>query len=100
MNDLELLSRNQQIQNEVESGHAGPALVIGHIEKSLDRLVDSTGGMAVDLDHIAEKPIGEAAFSLELDSLHEGLDPVEVLGDCELVDEYGVEGFIGIVVFA
>lgn len=56
--------------------------------------------MAVNLDHVAEESIGKAAFPLGLDSLHQRFDPVEVFGDRELVDDGGVEGFIGIVVLA
>lgn len=100
MDHLKLLRGNQQIQHAVERGDAWPALVIGHVEEGFYRPIDSAGGVAVDLDHVAEEGVGEAAFPVGLYFLHQGFDAVEVVSEGELVDDGGVEGFIGVVVLA
>lgn len=57
-------------------------------------------GTAVHLDQIEEEFIGKVTFWIELDGIHKSVDLVEVFGGGEVVDESGVEGFVGFVVFA
>lgn len=75
------------------------ALVIGHIVEGFDCAMDSFG-TSVHLDQIEEEFIGKVTFWIELDGIHKSVDLVEVFGGGEVVDESGVEGFVGFVVFA